>query len=312
MVEWEPIMGTLPPLSQEAWQETFQKYQQSPEFQKKNFHMDVHQFKSIFWFEYSHRLLGRFIGIVFLIPFLFFLVTRRFEKRMIPQLITMFILGGLQGVLGWYMVKSGLVDIPDVSQYRLTAHLGAALVIYAYMFWFALGLLYPKQHDQQNTEKSAGLKKFGLGLSLLIFITALSGGFVAGLDAGFAYNTFPLMDGHLVPEAYIYLQPAWLNVFENIAAVQFNHRLLAITTLLCIIIFWLKARTQQLPSRIRIGTHLLLLTGLAQVTLGISTLLLHVPIPLASAHQGGALVLFTIALYISHGISHGLRGEKVG
>lgn len=306
MVEWEPVIGAVPPLNHDEWQETFQKYQQSPEYQQKNFHMDVHQFKSIFWFEYSHRLLGRFIGVVFLLPFLFFLFSRRFEKRMIPQLITMFILGGLQGLLGWYMVKSGLVDKPDVSQYRLTAHLGAALVIYIYMFWFALTLLHPRP-----AENNTGLRRFSKGLTLFVFVTALSGGFVAGLDAGFAYNTFPLMDGHLIPEAYIIIQPAWLNIFENIPAVQFNHRLLAVTLFITVVIFWWMAQKHSLEKRTRIAIHLLLLTAIAQLTLGISTLLMHVPVPLASAHQGGALVLLTIALFVSHELRKGAQGSAL-
>lgn len=300
MVEWEPIIGAVPPLSQEAWQETFQKYQQSPEYQQKNFHMDVHQFKSIFWFEYSHRLLGRIIGMVFLIPFLFFLIARRFEKHMIPQLLTMFVLGGLQGLLGWYMVKSGLVDRPDVSQYRLTAHLGAALIIYIYMLWFALTLLHPRPAHNHT-----GLRRFSKGLTLFVFVTALSGGFVAGLDAGFAYNTFPLMDGHLIPEAYITIQPAWLNIFENIPAVQFNHRLLATTLFTTIVIFWLYARKYSLHPRTRLAIHLLLAAATIQLTLGISTLLMHVPVPLASTHQGGALLLLTVALFVSHELRKG-------
>lgn len=297
MVDWKPIMGAMPPLNHEQWQETFDKYQQSPEFRHKNFHMDVEQFKSIFWFEYSHRLLGRMIGIVFLLPFLFFMFSKRFERRMIPQLFTMFILGGLQGLLGWYMVKSGLVNVPAVSQYRLTAHLGAALVIYAYMLWFALGLLFPR-----GVGATTGLGKFSIGLCIFIFVTALSGGFVAGLDAGFAYNTFPLMDGHLIPEAYLTMQPAWINAFENIAAVQFNHRLLAITLFTLIAIFWWRAQKSSLRGRPRNAIHLLFLVAVIQLSLGISTLLLHVPTPLASAHQGVALVLFTIALYIAHGL----------
>ena len=183
MVEWEPIMGAIPPLSHEEWQDTFQKYQQSPEFEHKNFHMDVDQFKSIFWFEYSHRLLGRFIGIVFLIPFLFFMITKRFERRMIPQLITMFILGGMQGILGWYMVKSGLVDNPHVSQYRLAAHLGFAFIIYAYIFWAALSLLFPITNNQSK----GGLRsiaRFSVFLVALVYTAVISGAFVAGLKAG--------------------------------------------------------------------------------------------------------------------------------
>jgi cytochrome c oxidase assembly protein subunit 15 len=299
MVEWEPIVGTIPPLSSTQWQETYHKYQQTPEYRKKNLGMSLEEFKGIFWFEYAHRLLGRSIGMVFLLPFLYFLFMGRIEKPMVPKLITMFLLGGLQGALGWYMVASGLIDNPHVSQYRLTAHLAAAFLIYAYMFWVALGLLYPQR------EASAELRplwRFAHLVAGLIALTVLSGGFVAGLKAGFAYNTFPLMDGHWLPPAYGLLEPAWKNIFENIPAVQFNHRLLALSSLALVIILWSKSHRYVLPSRARLGLNLLLAMTLAQVTLGISTLLLLVPIPLASAHQAGALVLFTLTLYTLHAL----------
>ena len=297
MVEWEPIVGTVPPLSTTEWQETYHKYQQTPEYQKKNLGMSLEEFKGIFWFEYAHRLLGRSIGIAFLLPFLYFLFKGWIEKPMVPKLITMFLLGGLQGALGWYMVASGLVDNPHVSQYRLTAHLAAAFLIYAYMFWVALGLLYPRREAGSELRP---LRRFAHLVAGLIALTVLSGGFVAGLKAGFAYNTFPLMDGHWLPPAYGLLEPAWKNIFENIPAVQFNHRALAITTLVLVILLWFKASRQVLPPRARLGFNLLLAMALLQVALGIATLLMLVPIPLASAHQAGALVLFTLALFTMH------------
>jgi cytochrome c oxidase assembly protein subunit 15 len=299
MVEWEPIVGTVPPLSQTQWQDTYHKYQQTPEYRKKNLGMSLEEFKGIFWFEYAHRLLGRSIGMVFLLPFLYFLFMGRIEKPMAPKLITMFLLGGLQGALGWYMVASGLIDNPHVSQYRLTAHLAAAFLIYAYMFWVALGLLYPQREASAELRP---LRRFAHLVAGLIALTVLSGGFVAGLKAGFAYNTFPLMDGHWLPPAYGLLEPAWKNIFENIPAVQFNHRLLALSSLALVIILWSKSHRYVLPSRARLGLNLLLAMTLAQVTLGISTLLLLVPIPLASAHQAGALVLFTLTLYTLHAL----------
>ena len=299
MVEWEPIVGTVPPLSTTEWQETYHKYQQTPEYQKKNLGMSLEEFKGIFWFEYAHRLLGRSIGIAFLLPFLYFLFKEWIEKPMVPKLITMFLLGGLQGVLGWYMVASGLVDNPHVSQYRLTAHLAAAFLIYAYMFWVALGLLYPQR--ETGTELRS-LRRFVHLVAGMIAVTVLSGGFVAGLKAGFAYNTFPLMDGHWLPPAYGLLEPAWKNIFENIPAVQFNHRWLALSSLALVIVLWLRSRTYVLPSRARRGFNLLLTMAVLQVALGISTLLLLVPTPLASAHQAGALVLFTLTLYTLHAL----------
>ncbi len=299
MVEWEPLMGILPPLDHAQWQETFLLYQQFPEYKLHNYSMNLEEFKSIFWFEYSHRLLGRMIGFIFIVPLLYFIMTRKIRKSLIPKLIGMFILGGLQGLMGWYMVKSGLVQDPHVSQYRLTAHLALAFIVYAYIFWVALDLFFS---DQDRIRKTAisGLKRFSLLLTLLIFITVLSGGFVAGLKAGYAFNTFPLMGGRLVPESIFALSPVWKNFFENIATVQFDHRVMATLLFIIIPLFWLNAIRQDVPARVRTGAHLLLAMLGIQVTLGISTLLLHVPIPLAAAHQGGALMLFTIMLFITH------------
>ena len=296
MVQWAPIMGILPPLNQTEWQESFLLYQQFPEYQLKNFHMSLDDFKSIFWFEYGHRLLGRSIGIIFLLPFLFFLFRGKIEKALTPKLITMFVLGGLQGLMGWYMVKSGLVDDPHVSQYRLTAHLGLAIVIYGYMLWVALGLLYPKiNSDKQNPS----LSRLSLIISAIIFITALSGGFVAGTHAGFAFNTFPLMDGRLIPVGLFDLSPLWRNFFENIVTVQFDHRVLATLLFLLIPAFWLKAKKLELEPLARTGSHLLLAALALQITLGISTLLLVVPVALAAAHQAGAILLLTAAIFVS-------------
>lgn len=298
MVEWDPIFGVVPPLNQEEWQAVFDQYRSSPEYQKVNMHMDVDDFKSIYWFEFAHRLLGRTIGAMFLLPFLFFLWRGWLRRALIPKLVAMFVLGGLQGALGWYMVASGLVDNPHVSQYRLTAHLVAAFLIYGYIFWVALDLL-----STQSDRLVSSPPRLRIGTQLflvLVLITISSGGFVAGLKAGHAYSTFPLMDGKLIPEAIFLLEPRWHNFFENIATVQFNHRLLAMLVLISGIALWVYAR--RLPAALRLRAHLLLgMIGL-QVALGISTLLLHVPLVLASAHQAGALVLMTLILYLLHGL----------
>ncbi|HED17806.1 MAG TPA: heme A synthase [Gammaproteobacteria bacterium] len=296
MVDWRPIMGVLPPISDTQWQSTFEMYQQSPEYLKKNMHFDLPEFKSIFWFEYGHRLLGRTIGIVFLLPFLFFLVRRQIKPELIPRFVLMFVLGGLQGVLGWYMVKSGLVNDPHVSQYRLTAHLAAALLIYVYILWHTFVFLFPPSNEAGR--HSPALFNRGLAVLGLVIVTILSGGFVAGLKAGFAYNTFPLMDGHLIPQAYLMLQPAWLNIFENIAAVQFNHRVLAISTLIIVLAYWWWIRQAVLPARTRHLANLLAIFVLIQVGLGISTLLLHVPVALASMHQAGALIVLSLLVLL--------------
>ena len=300
MVEWDPIFGIVPPLSEDGWNRVFDLYKQSPEYQKINIGMDLHGFKYIYWFEFAHRLLGRTIGLVFFVPFLFFLARRRLGWRLVPKLVVMFILGGLQGGLGWYMVKSGLVDEPHVSQYRLTAHLALAVIIYAYMLWVALGLWYQDGRRGRKAVAAPGIRISSSILSSLIFITILSGGFVAGLKAGFAYNTFPLMDGRWIPEVIFMQSPVWRNFFENIATVQFDHRVLALLAFAGVVILWMAALRHTLPAQLRAGLHLLMAAAILQVTLGISTLLLHVPVPLAATHQAGALLLFTAALYVNH------------
>jgi len=297
IVDWQPIVGVLPPLSAEDWQRAFEMYRQSPEFQKVNSHMTVENFKGIFWLEYLHRLLGRLIGLAFLLPFLYFLWRGHIDKREWPKYGLMFVLGGLQGVLGWYMVKSGLIDNPRVSQYRLTAHLIAAIAIYAYMFWIALSLL----SRPDNAAVHPWFSRTAL-LAVLVLTTVISGGFVAGLDAGLIYNTFPKMGTYWIPPDVSALSPFWLNFFENMAAVQFNHRLLALTTFFVIIIYWWFARKADLPARLRRGVNALLHTAVLQVALGISTLLLVVPLGLAAAHQAVAVLLFTVVLYLCHGL----------
>src|SRR5687768_6960674 len=215
IVEWQPLIGALPPLSEAHWQELFAKYRQTPEFRLVNFDMTLEGFKTIFWWEYAHRLLGRLIGLVFFLPLLYFLWKGKIDKPLAWKLFGIFLLGGLQGALGWFMVKSGLVDDPRVSHFRLTAHLGVALAIFAAQFWIALGLLFPR--NQPVVKQAAALP-------LIIFLMALTGGMVAGLRAGYAYNTFPLMNGHFVPPEILALEPWWQNFFYNMATVQFVHR----------------------------------------------------------------------------------------
>jgi cytochrome c oxidase assembly protein subunit 15 len=297
MVEWDPIFGVLPPLNQEEWEDVFSKYRESPEYQKVNIGMELDGFKSIYWFEFTHRLLGRSIGAVFLLPFLYFLARRMLTLRLIPRLAFAFVLGGLQGLLGWYMVKSGLIDQPHVSQYRLTAHLSLALIIYCYLLWLLLDLLFPAQKSDAIL---SGSRKAALFLLALVAITIVSGGFVAGLKAGFAYNTFPKMGDQWLPPAGWILQPGWRNLFENIATVQFDHRVLATLTLIAVLGFWVYAVKKPLPATARTAIHVLLLTAIAQVALGISTLLLHVPVALGVTHQAGALTLLTVILFVRH------------
>ncbi len=297
MVDWRPITGLLPPLSDAEWQRVFDMYKTSPEFQKVNAHMDVDAFKSIFWLEYLHRLLGRLIGLAFLVPFVVFLARGYIRRRTWPKYLLMFVLGGLQGLLGWYMVKSGLVDDPHVSQYRLTAHLVAAFAIYAYMLWVALSLLHPVSAGPRHPRFDQALL-----LAALIGLTIVSGGFVAGLKAGTIYNTFPLMGDSLIPPGLLALEPVWRNPFANPTTAQFDHRLLAIGTFAAIVWFWVRARKANFDARPRRATTALLHTAVLQVALGISTLLAGVPLLLAASHQAVAMLLFTAALYLLHSL----------
>ncbi len=299
MVNWHPVSGWLPPMDEAAWLAEFENYKQYPEYQEMNKGMDLAGFKGIFWFEFTHRLWGRIIGVAFLLPFLFFLVKGWVRKGMMPRLILMFVLGGLQGVLGWFMVKSGLVENPDVSQYRLTAHLSAAMLIYGYMFWVALGLLYPKRHDFGI---SGADQLWGGALIIVCWValTLVSGGFVAGLDAGFLYNTFPLMEDRLIPLEAYELSPVYLNFFEHPVTVQFNHRTLAELLFFVVLIFWFRTRSFGLHERTRFAANGLMTMICIQVGLGIATLLLVVPVSVAATHQAGAVVLLTFALWNLH------------
>jgi cytochrome c oxidase assembly protein subunit 15 len=297
ITEWQPIVGTLPPRNDAQWQETFAKYQRTPEYRQVNKGMALAEFKGIFWWEYFHRLLGRAIGVVFLVPLVWFAVRRRIPSGYAWKLAAIFVLGGLQGAMGWYMVQSGLVDDPRVSQYRLATHLGIALLIYAAMLWIALDLLSPR-----GTEARRGLRRFAFALAVLVFAMALSGGLVAGIRAGLAYNTFPLMNGHLVPPGMFVIEPWYLNFFANMATVQFDHRLIAWLLALLVPWFWLRVRRAQASPRARMAAGVLLAALVLQIALGIATLLLAVPVPLAAAHQAGALLVFTAAVLTAHSL----------
>jgi len=299
IVEWQPLIGTIPPLSSEDWNELFEKYHQTPQYKKVNLGMSLEEFKGIFWWEYFHRLLGRVIGLAFFIPFLYFIARKGIDGPLGLKLAGIFVLGVLQGAMGWYMVKSGLVDNPHVSQYRLTAHLGLAFIIYAAMFWVALGLLSRPDSSLVNS-KVHELRRFSTFLTVLIFIMVLSGGFVAGIRAGLAYNTFPLMNGHVIPPEIFMLEPWYRNFFDNMATVQFDHRLIAWMLAILVPIFWFKTRGVPLAGSTRMACNFLLFMLVVQISLGISTLLLVVPLHLAAAHQAGALLLFTAALWVRH------------
>ena len=300
MAEWRPIMGTLPPVSEAEWLRIFDIYKQTPEFQKVNSHMDVHDFKGIFWLEYLHRLLGRLLGLVFLLPLVYFVVRDYISWRQVPWYVLMFALGGLQAVIGKVMVASGQVDAPQVSHYRLTAHLSAAFLVFALMFWRAQTLLHGPPAGSPHPWYPRTL-----ALTALMAVTIVSGGFVAGLDAGLIYNTFPKMGDHWIPPGLVALEPAWRNFFDNLTTVQFDHRVLAITTFTLIVLYWLRARGNALPRRARTGANALLVIAALQVVLGILTVLHAVPTALAVGHQANALLLLTATLYLLHGLRRG-------
>lgn len=310
MVEWKLFTGWIPPMNDADWASLFAKYRQSPEFLKVNSDMTVEGFKGIFWLEFIHRAWGRLIGLAFFLPFAAFMMMRwvRLSQSLFWKFLGLFILGGSQGLMGWFMVVSGLVDRPDVSQYRLTAHFGLALVIIAALLWVAMALLNKKPHDEHHQE-AGSLTRWAFWLFVLISTTALSGGFVAGIDAGFAYNTFPLMDDAIIPGGLFDYDPVWLAPFEDITTVQFDHRTLAELTVVLVIVFWVKSVDRHLAPRTRRAITLFGLMALVQVSLGIATLLLVVPVSLASLHQMGAVVLFSLALWCMHELR---RPSKVG
>ncbi len=299
IVEWQPLVGAIPPLGDGEWEVAFAKYRATPEFRLRNHDMTLEGFKGIFWWEYFHRLLGRVIGVVFLVPFLYFLALRRIGRRLAWPLAGIFALGALQGALGWYMVKSGLVDDPRVSSVRLAAHLGLAFLIYASMLWVALGLLHP--HDPTP---DPGARRGARVVVVLVFAMVLSGAFVAAIRAGYAYNTFPLMNGHWIPPEVFMIDPWWMNFVHNMATVQLVHRALAMVIAIAVALVWWRVHSRvPAGARARRWSNLLAAFAVLQIAVGIATLLLRVPLPLAAIHQAGAAIVFTCAL----GLAHALR-----
>jgi len=294
IVDWRPVTGVLPPIGDAEWQAEFQRYQDSPQYTKVNQGMALSDFKLIFWYEYAHRLLARLLGLVFALPLLVFWLRGMIPQRLRWPLVGILLLGAAQGYMGWFMVKSGLVDIPRVSHYRLAAHLSLALLIYASMFWLMLRTLWPQRAPSRSL---GGVFGFLLGL---VAVTIVFGAFVAGMRAGLMYNTFPLMNGHLVPPGLDAFQPLWLNAFENPVAVQFIHRCLALTTLAVVAGLWLGWRRAALLPPQRLALNALAAMTLLQVSLGIATLLYHVPVALGTLHQGGAVLLLSAVLAMRH------------
>ena len=301
MVRWHPVSGVLPPMGEDAWQIEFDAYRASPEYRLVNRGMSLDEFKRIFWMEYAHRMLGRGVGVAFLVPFVFFVARRAIPPEMVPSLVGVFVLGGAQGVLGWYMVMSGLVDEPRVSQYRLAAHLSLAVVIYVYLLALALRVLDLRDAGRRSAVDADPIRRFALAAAISVFVTLVVGAFVAGLKAGYVYPTFPMMGEYWVPPGMFETAPWWRNVFENPVTAQFAHRVLALASSVAVIAAWCASLRAGVPRRVRRWAHASLVAVAAQVVLGVSTLLLHVPILLAAGHQAGAIALLTclVGLYLS-------------
>ena len=301
IVVWQPLVGAIPPLSDEAWNQAFAQYQQYPEYQTLNYGMALADFKRIFLIEFVHRLWGRLIGVAFLVPFVFFFIKGAFRgatrRPLLQSLLGVFALGGVQAFLGWYMVSSGLVERPEVSAYRLALHLAVGLVIFLTLLTIALHLIRRPMPDLDEVKAARRLRRWAGRLLLLAFVTVIAGSFVAGLDAGLTYNTFPLMDGRLIPDGYFSLMPVWRNFFENVATVQFDHRVLGMLTGLSAIVMWAMLRRAIQPRKARVALYHVGAMGLIQPALGIATLVNVVPVPLALTHQAGALALLASILW---------------
>ncbi len=298
--DYKLISGTIPPLNEEEWIEAFELYKQYPEYQKLHSHFELEDFKQIYFWEWIHRVIGRFIGLVFIIPFLYFLFTKQMSRPTIKKSLVLLFLGGFQGFLGWYMVKSGLVDIPAVSHYRLAMHLVTAFITFAYAFWVALDLIYPQKKAIDKSFRNliwAGM--------LLLIIQITWGAFVAGLDAGWIHNTWPLMNEGKIMHETVYIEHSelWRNFVEGKSGVQFVHRYLAYIVAGFIFYLWFKSRNRSLTLPQRRGIDSLLILVVVQFILGVLTLIYAVPVWLGVAHQVGAFFLLAAMTYTLHRFS---------
>jgi len=294
------ISGTIPPMNDIEWQNAFELYQQYPEYQKLNSHFTLQDFKDIYFWEWLHRVIGRLIGLVFFLPFLYFLITKQLSKPTIKKSIVLLALGAFQGFLGWYMVKSGLVDNPDVSHYRLAAHLTTAFITFAYTLWVALDIMFPNKKHINKRFKN--LIRISLGF---LIIQIIYGAFVAGLDAGFIHNYWPMMsEGKFMHETvYIEQDPLYKNFIEGKSGVQFIHRVLAYVVTTFIFVIWYKSKKMELTKHQSNGINSLLIIVSIQFLLGVFTILLQVPVWLGVAHQIGAFLLLSAMTFTLHRFS---------
>lgn len=294
------ISGTIPPLNEAEWQEAFELYKQFPEYQKLNYHFDLNDFKEIYFWEWLHRVIGRLIGLVFFIPFLYFLITKQLTKSTIKKCLVLMGLGAFQGFLGWYMVKSGLVDKPDVSHFRLAAHLVTAFLTFAATFWVALDLIYPTRKPIQFPK----YRKWIVGSFVILIVQIIYGAFVAGLKAGLLHNHWPLMSENKFIHYTVYvLEPFYKNLIENPSGIQFVHRTIAYLVVASIVWLWISSKKLQLSKLQKQGVNSLMIIVVVQFTLGVFTILLNVPLWLGLAHQIGAFVLLTAMTFTFHRFS---------
>ncbi len=291
ITEWKPILGAIPPLSDADWHEVFAKYKEIPEYHLVNKGMSLDAFKGIFWWEWSHRFLGRFIGVAFAVPFLFFWATGRLREGFARKLGVVLALGALQGGIGWYMVSSGLVDRVDVSQYRLALHLSVAFLIFAALIWLILSL-----SPTPRAPATKGQRVLAGHLAGFVFVQVVLGAFVAGLKAGLAYNTWPDMNGALIPPGMFALEPWYKNFFEDITTVQFNHRMVAYAVLAFAVLNLALLAKAKADRQITTSAAIVLVAIVLQAAIGIATLIHVVPLGLGLAHQGGAAIVFGLAV----------------
>ncbi len=291
MVEWHLFMGAIPPLNHAEWEEVFNAYKQFPEYQIKNYDFTLNEFKQIFFWEYLHRMIGRVLGLVFIFPFIYFLINKMLSKKLIVQSIILLLMGSLQGFIGWWMVKSGLVDNPDVSHFRLAVHLITAFLTFGYILWVLLPLIYTGYIEGDNM-----FYKFSIILFCLIVAQIIYGAFVAGLEGGIGFNTWPKMGGQWVPDGVYSMKGLW-HPLEGRYGVQFIHRMLAFLIAGFTLYMWLKGRKVFVKKSTKKILNILLGIVILQIILGILTLILHVPILLAISHQFGAFLLLSTCVY---------------
>ena len=291
ITEWDLIVGVLPPLSDAQWHEAFAKYQRIPQYLHENAGMSLEAFKGIFWWEWAHRLLGRLLGVLFLVPFVWFAFVGAIRQNEWPRMVLLFVLGGLQGFAGWWMVESGLETRVSVSQYRLAIHLGVALILLVAILWTVLEYLRLPERVSRR------LPKFASAIAAMVYLQMLLGALVAGLHAGLIYNTWPSMDGRAFPEGAFDISPWWRNVFDNSGLAQFDHRIGAYIVVLSVFALWWRERGAKLQGLARRSGNALLHLTLFQIVLGIATLLLQAPEFLAAAHQLTAALLLCTAVW---------------